>query len=402
MYLAAVDRARETVAKAAGVGFRDVVFTASATEANNLALRGVVRAFHGELLALSGNGEKNLIAHRSKLKAKVIVSAVEHDSVLETARDMERAGEAELAVIPVDRRGILDVKELKAALDERTILVSAMYVNNELGTIQPITEIADVIRRYKSPVNSYPLFHTDAAQAFLYYPCDLRGLGADLMTLSSQKIYGPKGAGALVISPKLETLNSKQISNSKFQNSNVSDLGFRVSDLSRLVSPIVTGGGQEFGLRAGTENIPGIVGFAAAVALAERDRAKRARGARSARDLFVKTLGKSLPGVAENMADLPRERRAPHIANLAFPRGISTEDLLVLFDRIGIAASPGAACSARALALSHVLRAAGLPDERIRRSIRFSFGCVTVAEAKDAARKIAETIRHRPAPVEEY
>lgn len=348
--LKALDEARARLAQVTGTEFRDVAFTASATEANNLALRGVVRAA--------------VFENQNSFLPRIIVSAVEHDSVLETARDMERSGEVELAVIPVDKRGVVDLAELKKTLDERTVLVSVMYVNNEIGTVQPITEIAEIIKNFKAHP-APPLFHVDAAQAFLYYPCNMKELGADLMTLSSQKIYGPKGAGALV--GKLDKIH-----------------------------PLITGGGQEFGLRAGTENVPAIVGFGAAAEYAERERKKNATHAARVRDVFVKEIKKSLLGSEENVeVHLPAGRQTPHITNIAFPKGISSEDLLVLFDREGVAASPGAACSARALALSHVLRAIGLPDERIRRSIRFSFGrAVTADAAKRAARKVVEACRY--------
>ncbi|MDP3975158.1 MAG: cysteine desulfurase family protein [Candidatus Jorgensenbacteria bacterium] len=349
--LKGLDHARETFSRLLGVDFRNTIFTASATEANNLALRGIVR------------GSREWGVGR-----RVIVSAVEHDSILETARDMERAGEAEVVVIPVDREGVINLRKLKAALDERTVLVSVMYVNNEVGTVQPISEIAKIILAYKSNKSdrsdkSYPLFHTDAAQAFLYYPCRAEVLGADCITLSSQKIYGPKGAGALVLGSREWGVGG------------------------RSLHPILTGGGQEFGFRAGTENVPAIVGFAAALEHAERERAKNTAHAVSVRDTFERELMKNVPGVERNGPS--RDREAPHITNLAF-RGVSSEDLLVLLDREGVAVSPGAACSARALTLSHVLRAIKTPDERITRSIRFSFGRgISVPMAREAAKRVA-------------
>jgi cysteine desulfurase len=255
---------------------------------------------------------------------------------------MERAGEIELAVIPVDRECLVNLGALEAALDRRTMLVSVMYVNNEVGTIQPIAKVADLIRRVRSSVGGYPLFHTDAAQAFLYYRCGVEELGVDLMTLSSQKIHGPKGAGALVVR-------------------------------EGALEPEVTGGGQEFGLRAGTENVPAIIGFAAAVSITERERARNIVRVAKLRDTFERELLRRVPGTVRNG---PRRAllRAPHITNIAFSN-VSSEDLLVRFDRVGVAASPGAACSSRALARrSHVLRAMGIPDRRIERSIRFSMG----------------------------
>ncbi|MBI2278837.1 MAG: cysteine desulfurase [Candidatus Brennerbacteria bacterium] len=403
--LAALDKARETLAKACGVEFRNVIFTASATEANNLALRGVARGFRRQALGV------NFLA------PKIIVSAVEHDSVLETARDMERAGEIELAVIPVDKRGVVDIKKLESILDERTVLVSVMYVNNEIGTVQPITEISKIIRNFRNSkletrnpkqtrnlelpipnvsdlefkasglVERYPLFHVDAAQAFLYYPCNLDELGADLITLSSQKIYGPKGVGALILGARHQALGT-----SKTETKN----GMTLTPNAYGLMPILTGGGQEFGLRAGTENVPAIVGFAAAVAYAERERVKNTKHIRKVRDAFARELARALPGVKKNTptSGRPAGGRAPHLLNIAFPPGVLSEDLLVLFDREGIAASPGAACRARALALSHVLRAIDIPDERIKRSVRFSFGRgVTVPDAQRAARIVARAAR---------
>lgn len=380
--LSALDHAREAIASRTGAEFREVIFTASATEANNLALRGVVRGFRHWALGVSKNGEKknSLAPSAYRLTPKLIVSAVEHDSVLETARDMERAGEIELAVISVDRAGIVDVGKLEAALDERTVLVSVMYVNNEIGTIQPIVEISKIVKDFKAR-SPYPLFHTDAAQAFLYYPCDIKTLGADLMTLSSQKIYGPKGTGALILGSRLQALG---VSKNRTGKDSLEPSAYGLV-------PILTGGGQEFGLRAGTENIPNIVGFATAAELAAKRRIQDAAKVAAARDVFVRELKRSFSGAEENIpsADVAR---APHIANLRFP-GVSTEDLLVLFDREGIAASPGAACSARALTLSHVLRAIGRSEREIRESVRFSFGRgMGAAEARQAAARVARCV----------
>ncbi len=235
--MAAVDAARAKIAQAIGAEFREVVFTASATEANNLALRSAVRQF-------------KIKNPKLKARPKIIISAVEHESVLETAYDLENDG-VEVVEIPVDRKGVVDLKALEKELDARTVLVSVMYVNNEIGSVQPIAEISEAIKKWKraagNPKTAYPLLHTDAAQAPAYFNCDVARLGADLMTLSSQKINGPKGVGALYIGP-------------------IRPIG--------LIGPMVTGGGQEHGLRSGTENVPGIVGFATAMEAARRNAAK--------------------------------------------------------------------------------------------------------------------------------
>ena len=177
---------------------------------------------------------------RMRLRAggslRIILSAIEHESVLETARDLARQG-AEAVFAPVHADGTADLKKIKENLTGRTALVSMMYANNEIGTIEPVAEIAQMVAAFRGR-NAFPLFHTDAAQALQFLDCDVKKLGADFMTISSHKIYGPKGIGALY-----------------------------VKDLSRLAA-IITGGGQEFGLRSGTENVPGIVGFAKAVELA--------------------------------------------------------------------------------------------------------------------------------------
>jgi len=379
--MSAVDDAREKIASSIGAQFREVIFTGSATEANNLALRGVL------------NSNKR---QETRDKHRIIVSVIEHESVLETARDLERDG-IEVIVIPVSREGVVDLEKLKAALNERTILVSVMYVNNEIGSIQPIFEISEMIKerklfskksvseaerarfsvkpkergrepsgrtsgwasetpsfREESFRDIYPLFHIDAAQAFQYFDCDVNKLGVDLMTLSAHKIYGPKGIGALYVN------NELRIKNHENKNPAIHNSSF-------IIHPLVTGGGQEFGLRSGTENVPSIVGFAKAIELAAKERELNVKKIMNLRNYFWKELKKIAPRAELNGGG------SPHILNVYFPN-IKSQDFLTRLDLEGIAASSGAACSARSLEPSYVITALGYSRERAEKSIRFSFG----------------------------
>lgn len=355
--MAAVDASRETVAKAVGADFREVVFTGSATEANNLALRGVIKQF-------------KIRNSELEIKPKLIVSAIEHESVLDTAHDLEREG-VEVVVLPVDQKGIVDLGKLESELNERTVLVSVMYVNNEIGVVEPISEISKIISNFRNSKfkikNSkieaaYPLFHTDAAQALMYFDCDVKKLGVDLMTLSGQKVYGPKGVGALCVK------------NSLIQN-------------TKYLVPIVTGGGQEFGLRSGTENVAAVAGFGKAAELAAQSRVKNAKRVEGLKKYFLGRLKKMDKKIETN-----GEPGAPHILNVYFPEEY-TGDLLVKLDRAGVAASAGSACSARAFTPSHVLSAMGLPEERVRGSVRFSFGIQTTkSEINEAIRRIGKIL----------
>ncbi len=351
---AALDMAREKMARLVGAEFRQVIFAGSATEANNLALRGTIARIKDQGLRIK--------------EPKIIVSAVEHESVLETARDLAREG-VEIVEIPVDKNGVVDLKKLEAALDENTIFVSVMYGNNVAGTIQPIREIAKTVREfreetrkkkqetnnYQLPITNYPLVHTDAVQAFQYLDCDIKTLGVDMMTISSHKIYGPKGVGALVAS------------------------GYPLN-------PIVTGGGQEFGFRSGTENIPAIVGFVRAAEEAIKIQAKEAKRLGKLRECLWKKIKKAVPGAVRNT---PNKNTLPHILNAAFPN--ASKNLVARLDALGVAVSSGAACSTRSQEASYALLAMGIPEDIARRSIRFSLGRETT---KKDAHKIGKIIKN--------
>lgn len=321
---AAIFKSRRTIAESIGANHEEIIFTGSATEANNLALRGAVRAYKG-----AG-------------RPRVVVSAIEHESVLEAADDLKRDN-AEIFIIPVSKSGIIDLARLEKAINDRTVIVSVMHANNEIGTIQPIEKIAEIIKLRRG-TGSYPLFHTDAAQSFQYLDCDVARLGVDLMTLSSQKIYGPKGLGALYIRKPVIDKN--------------------------LIRPIILGGGQEKDLRSGTENVAGIAGFAEAVKIAKKIAAKESLRVRILRDYAFKSTKKIIPA-AELNGDL--ENRLPNNLNFYFPKR-DAHALLVALDLRGVAVSTGAACAARTSEPSPVIRALGYPESRAAESLRITFG----------------------------
>ena len=386
--MGAVDKARGAIAKAIAPsladGFRSIIFTSSATEANNLALRGIFKA-------------SDFISKQNR-SPKIIISGIEHESILDTARDLgkdaclRRQG-VEVVYLPVDENGIVDLKKLESSLDERTVLVSVMYVNNEIGSVQPIAKISEIIRNFREELriknkesnktyskfiihNSlFPLLHTDAAQALNYFDCDVKKLGVDLMTLSGQKIYGPKGIGALFIRNNESGIrNNEERKDSIIHN-------------SKFLIPVITGGGQEFGLRSGTENVPAIVGFGKAMELATKNRSKNMKEVNLLKNEFWRGLKKIYP-----QAEINGKSGAPHILNIHFPTEFAG-DLLIKLDIAGIAVSAGSACSARSYAPSPVLHALGLSQERVRGSLRFSFGkpC-KMGEIKEALKRMRKIL----------
>ncbi len=336
----ALDLSREKVANLIGAGFREIIFTGSATEANNLAIRGAVKKA----------GSKHGLS-----KPKIIISAIEHESVLETARDLARESGAEIAILQVDKEGFVNPNELEKLLDKNTVLVSVMYANNEVGSVEPIKEIAAAIKKFKNETGVYPLLHTDAVQAFQYLPCNVADLGVDLMTISSHKIYGPKGVGALY-----------------------------VKNISAGIDPIITGGGQEFGLRSGTENIAGIVGFASAAEIAAGIREKENERVERLRNLFYEKIKSSLREAELNGPNLSSPGRLPNNLNIYFPRS-KADELLIACSTQGIAVSAGSACQSRSSAPSHVLRAMYGNDERAIGSLRITFGRGTTGKEIDTA-----------------
>jgi cysteine desulfurase len=349
--MAAVDGARETVARAVGADFRGVLFAGSATEANNMALRGVL-------------GRRPwTVGHKVP---RIIISSIEHESVLETARDLEKDG-IEIVHLPVNKSGVVDLKKLKESLTPNTVLVSVMYVNNETGSIQPIKEISEIIKEFRESRamahGPWPMacLHADAVQAFQYLDCDLNKLGVDLLTVSAHKIYGPKGIAALYSSQEQSILH-----------------------------PIISGGGQEFGLRSGTENVPAIVGFAKATEIAAAMRKEEAERIGKLKEYFWNGIRK-ICSKAEINGPAVNGPAVPHILNIYFP-GYEVQDSLTRLDLAGVAASSGSACRSRAMKSSYVLTALGYSKRRALASVRFSFGRGTTKGELDKVLRILGAI----------
>lgn len=330
----AVELARRQVAELAGASPREIVFSSGATESDNLALKGVAGA-HG------GCGH-------------ILTLATEHKAVLDTARALERAGIALTVLLP-RTDGTIDLDALDAALRPDTLLVSVMQANNEIGVVQPLAEIGAICRRRGV------LFHTDAAQSFGKLPIDVEVCHIDLLSASAHKIYGPKGVGALYV---------------------------RCRDPRVRLVPQMDGGGHESGLRSGTLNVPGIVGFGAACAIAASSMAEEARRTGALRDRLLALLQAGLEGVTVNGVLAPR---LPGNLNVRF-EGVDAASLLIALP--GVALSTGSACTSAAITPSHVLRALGLSGREASSSVRFGIGRFnTEAEIDDVAARVIGAVR---------
>ena len=371
----AVFVSRQTIARSLGADYKEIIFTGSATEANNLALRGSIKAIQKiQIHSNNSNGNSDILN-----RPRIIVSVIEHESVLETCRDLEKEG-VEVIYISVNKEGIVDLKKLKSTLNDRTVLVSVMYANNEIGTIQPIDKISEIIRNFRESRiknqesrkadskfiihNSlFPLFHTDAVQAFQYLDCNVKNLGVDLMTLSAHKIYGPKGIGALYVrNSKHEARNPRLSGRQAKQIPNVSN----------------------FDIRSGTENVPYIVGFAKAVEIADKVRGPESARVEKLRNYFWRSLQKTFSpkSIALNGS---LQNRLPNNLNIYFA-GRSAQELLIKLDLVGgVAASSGAACATRVNKESYVLKALGFTPARASGSLRFSLGRPTTKKEIDSA-----------------
>jgi len=322
---AALTEARERIAAAVGAEPHQVVFTSGGTEADNLAVLGGA-----------------LAARAAGRPFRVAVSAIEHKAVLDAARVVERLG-GEMVLLPVSAGGQLDTGAVDAALERGAALLSVMWVNNEMGAVQDVAALAERSAAAKIP------FHTDAVQALGKIPCMMADTPITLLTLSGHKIGAPKGAGALIVCDK------------------------------QALEPLLHGGGQQEGVRPGTENVAGAVGLGVAVELASAERTETERHTRELRDDLERRVLEAIPDARVNGH---AGARAPHISSIAIP-GTDSNALLMQLDTSGIACSAGSACATGTTAPSHVLTAMGLPDELASASVRFSFAHQSTVQEVD-------------------
>jgi cysteine desulfurase len=331
----ALDDSREKVRKLLNADAKDrLVFTSGGTESANIALQGLAKV---------------------QKKGHIITSKIEHHCVYDTCQALEKEG-FEVTYVDVDKKGIVDLKQIKNSIKKNTFLITIMYANNEVGTIQPVKAIAKIAKKNKL------IFHSDACQAGGILDVDIQDLGVDLMTLNGSKLYGPKGVGLLYVRKGI------------------------------AIKPILFGGGQEFGLRPGTENIPAIVGFTKAFELAQKEKKVEEQRLIKMRDLLIKGLLK----IPDSILNGHPTKRVPNNVNVSF-FGVEGESLVLHLDNEGFATATGSACTSQTLEASHVLLAMGVPYEYAHGSLRLTLGKTT--KIKDVERllktmpKIVETLR---------
>ncbi|MCE7936753.1 cysteine desulfurase [Candidatus Saccharibacteria bacterium CPR2] len=324
-----IEAARGKVARILGTKPAEVIFTAGGSESNNLAIRGIMDNFRSEHVA---------------------ISAIEHESVLRTASQYN------LSIFPVKKDGLIDINQLAKIIKDETVLVSIMYANNEIGTVQPLAQVGQLISQIREDRqkngNNLPLyFHTDASQAANYQDLHVDRLKVDLMTLSGSKIYGPKQSSCLYVRGGIELL------------------------------PIVFGGGQESGLRSGTENVPAIIGFSKALEIAQEIRKQESYRLSSLKNKFIEEIKQSNPDVIINGN---QKHCLPNVVSLTFP-DVDGESLMMLLDQMGVMISTGSACSASDDSPSHVLKSIGLSEQESNSTIRVSMGRLNSEQDINAA-----------------
>jgi len=376
----AIDKARQTVAEFLNCMPEEIIFTSGGTESDNLAIRGIIAKFQNPNDKFQINSKLQIQkskfkSYPSPLKPHIITSTFEHHAILHTCQDLEKQGLAEVTYIKPDHEGIISIEDIKKAIKLNTVLVSIMYVNNEIGMVQPISEISLLISRYNESrimykggnhntlfliPNTRILFHTDAVQAVEYQEMDVKKLGVDMLSLSAHKFGGPKGVGILYIKK------------------------------GTPISAIQTGGAQEWHKRAGTENVASIIGMAEAVRLLELKTNNEKLKTMELREYFIDQIFEKIPDVMLNGS---RERRNPNNVNISF-KYIEGEAILLNLDIAGIAASSGSACTSGSLEPSHVLLSIGLKHEDAHGSVRFTLGEKTTKEEIDfTIKKLVEIVK---------
>jgi cysteine desulfurase len=335
-----LENARKKVADVLSAQSDEIVFTSGGTEGDNLALFGVIES--GAVKKFL----KGLTGSKADKKPHIIVSSIEHAAILETAKVLEGSLRADVSYLPVDSDGVVVISELKKLLRPETVLVSVMYANNEIGTVQPIREIAKTIRHFRKEQGVFPLFHTDATQAANYLSLRVPPLGVDLMTLNGSKIYAPRGTGAFFIRRGVE------------------------------LAPLMHGGLQEGSIRPGTEHVAGVVSFSEALIATQKISEKESKRLKIIQEYFFRELFKAFPDTISNGS---REYRLPNNVHVTFPN-FSSETLMLYLDARGISVSEKSACKASLEETSHVIAALGRKNSGISGSIRFSMGRTTTKE----------------------
>jgi len=346
----AVEKSRLQLARFFGAEAEEIFFTSGATEANNLAIKGAVKAYYVK--------NKN---DYSVSKPHIITTAFEHHCVLESCQTLEKENLAKVSYILPQKDGLVRVSDIEKAIQKNTLLISAMYVNNEIGTVQPIAEIGKIVKKnnLEKSLEKKIFFHTDATQAVNYFDCKVEKLGVDMLSLSAHKIYGPKGVGALYVKK------------------------------GTPIKPILNGGGQEKGLRSGTTNSCGIIGFGKAVALlSDKKNAQKNKETLELRNFLIEKILKEIPDSRLNGS---REKRSPNNANFSF-KNVEGESLLMMLDAEGLACSTGSACSSGSLEPSHVLLSIGLLPEEAHGSLRITLGRQNTQKEIENAVKIIKKV----------
>lgn len=335
----AIETARQHIADFLGCSNKEIIFTSGATESNVWMIKSVLKLF-------LGNG-----------KPHIITSSIEHYSIYELCEWLQSRG-VEVTFLPVSKEGLISPEDLKKAIKPNTILASIIYAHNEIGTIQPITEFSKIIRKENNNRESNKIiFHTDAAQAVNYLDCNVKRLDVDLMTLSSHKIYGPKGVGMLYLKSGI------------------------------YLEPLIGQGSQEFSLRPGTENVPSIVGFGEAIKRASLNQ-KNNKHILKLRNKLIKNILQNIPQTKLNGSF---EKRIPNNVNISFA-GAEGESILMALSQKGVCVSTGSACASSSLEPSHTLIAIGLPPEEAHCSMRFTLGKYTKDQDVDYVLKILPEI----------